>query len=404
MKHSRSGIRSSLLFSICTTSNRRWLCLAAAIFSFSGHTLRAAPGDLYSSDFVDATVIRYSADGTKTTVATTPGSALTGIAFDGKGNLFVAQYPANKIMKVTPRGDKSTFVQGLKPAALAFDRFGNLYAGDETTNSIVRFAPDGTRTTVVTGVSGSALAFDGSGVLYVARGNAGVARLVRGLLSNFVTGIDAQGLAFNAAGDLFVSDAIHGTITRVTPAAVKTPFANVPDAAGLAFDSTGNLFVSQLAGAGAILLVTPNGVVTNFAAGGTSPGFLATETASHQLLNISTRGMVGTGDHVLIAGFIVGGSGQVDGKVIVRALGPSLPIPGALQDPTLTLFDSGGMAVATNDNWKTSQAAVTATGIPPTDNREAAIVASLPAGNYTAVVSGVGKTMGDALVEVYNIQ
>jgi sugar lactone lactonase YvrE len=130
MKHSRSGIGSSLLFSICTTSNRRWLCLAAAIFSFSGPTLRAAPGDLYSSDFVDATVIRYSADGTKTTVASTAGSALTGIAFDGKGNLFVAQYAANKIMKVTPHGDKSTFVQGLKPAALAFDRFGNLYAGD----------------------------------------------------------------------------------------------------------------------------------------------------------------------------------------------------------------------------------------------------------------------------------
>jgi len=178
----------------------------------------------------------------------------------------------------------------------------------------------------------------------------------------------------------------------------------VQNAAGLAFDSTGNLFVSQLAGAGAILLVTPNGVVTNFAPGGTSPGFLATEPAPHQLLNISTRGVVGTGDHVLIAGFIVGGNGQVDGKVIVRALGPSLPIAGALQDPTVTLFDSGGTVVATNDNWKTSEAAVTATGIPPTDDREAAIVASLPAGNYTAVVSGASQTTGDALVEVYNLQ
>jgi hypothetical protein len=68
------------------------------------------------------------------------------------------------------------------------------------------------------------------------------------------------------------------------------------------------------------------------------------------------------------------------------------------------LFDSDGMSVATNDNWKTSQAAITATGIPPNDDREAAIVASLPAGNYTAVVSGVGGTTGDALVEVYNIQ
>src|SRR3954453_9606829 len=204
MKYSRSEMPSSVLFSICPTSNRRWLGLGVAIFSLSLRTLVAAPGDLYSSDFTDAVVIRYSADGTKTTIATTPGSALTGIAFDGKGNLFVAQYAANKIMKVTPHGDKSTFVQGLKPAALVFDRFGNLFVGDETTNSIVRFAPDGTKTTVVTGVSGNGLAFDASGVLYVARGTAGVARLARGLLSNFVTGMDAQGLAFNAAGDLFV--------------------------------------------------------------------------------------------------------------------------------------------------------------------------------------------------------
>src|SRR5947209_1286595 len=394
----------SPLFMTCTTRHRRSLYLAAAILSLCQNKLVGAPGDLYSSDFVDAAVIHYSADGTKTTVTTTAGFALTGIAFDGKGNLFVAQYAANKIMKVTPRGDKSTFVTGLKPAALAFDRFGNLYAGDETTNSIVRFAPDGTKTTVVTGLSGNSLAFDSSGTLYVARGTSGVSRLVRGLLSNFVTGIEAEGLAFNAAGDLFVSDAIHGTITRVTPAGVKVPFVNVPNAAGLVFDTTRNFFVSQLAGAGAILLVTPNGVVTTFAPGGTSPGYVAIEPVVHQLLNISTRGAVGTGDHVLIAGFIVGGNGQVDGKVIVRALGPSLPIPGALQDPTVTLFDSGGMVVATNDNWKTSQAAVAATGIPPTDDREAAIVASLPAGNYTAVVSGVGNTTGDALVEVYNLQ
>ncbi|HEY2614545.1 MAG TPA: hypothetical protein VGI42_02450, partial [Chthoniobacterales bacterium] len=121
--------------------------------------------------------------------------------------------------------------------------------------------------------------------------------------------------------------------------------------------------------------------------------------------NISTRGFVQTGDNVMIGGFIVGGSETK--RVLVRAIGPELTaagVPYALQDPTLELHDSFGNILASNDNWKTSQEAeITATGIAPTDDREAAIVASLSAGNYTAIVRGKGNTTGVALVEVYQL-
>jgi hypothetical protein len=125
-----------------------------------------------------------------------------------------------------------------------------------------------------------------------------------------------------------------------------------------------------------------------------------------QALNISTRSFVQTGDDVLIGGFIL--SGPAPTKVIVRAIGPSLAAAGvsdALQDPILELHDGTGATVATNDNWKdTQQTEIEMTGIPPSDDRESAIVATLVPGNYTAIVRGVNDTTGVALVEVYNLQ
>jgi CSLREA domain-containing protein len=131
--------------------------------------------------------------------------------------------------------------------------------------------------------------------------------------------------------------------------------------------------------------------------------------ANSKLANISTRGLVQTGDNVLIAGTIV--VGQVSQKVIVRAIGPSLSVPGNLADPTLELHDASGTTIATNDNWKTrpdgssQEAEVIATTIPPTNDLESAIVATLPANNaqYTAIVRGVNDTTGIAVVEVYAI-
>jgi phospholipase/lecithinase/hemolysin len=124
------------------------------------------------------------------------------------------------------------------------------------------------------------------------------------------------------------------------------------------------------------------------------------------LANISTRGFVGTGDDVLIGGFIVG-SGEPP-LMVVRAIGPTLSNKGVtqpLQDPNIELHDQNGALLASNDNWKDSQpTAIKATLLPPTDDREAVIVASLAAGNYTAIVRGNNATTGVALVEAYRIQ
>ena len=118
-------------------------------------------------------------------------------------------------------------------------------------------------------------------------------------------------------------------------------------------------------------------------------------------VNISTRVLVGIGENVLIGGFIITGSAPK--VVIIRAIGPSLGIPTALQDPILQLNNSSGGTV-TNDDWKATQEQIIRdTTIPPPDNREAAIVIALDPGNYTAIVSGKGGGTGIGLVEVYDL-
>jgi hypothetical protein len=115
--------------------------------------------------------------------------------------------------------------------------------------------------------------------------------------------------------------------------------------------------------------------------------------------------LVQTGDNVGIGGFIVTGTGSKD--VIVRAIGPSLSrfsIPNPLADPVLELHGPGSFVTVINDNWRDDQEAVIqATNLPPTNDMESAIVASLAPGNYTAVVRGKNNTTGVALVEVYDL-
>ena len=125
-----------------------------------------------------------------------------------------------------------------------------------------------------------------------------------------------------------------------------------------------------------------------------------------KLANISSRGLVQTGDNVMIGGFILGKNGG-PAKVIVRAIGPSLSaanISGALADPTVELRDGNGVLVRGNDNWKeTQQAEIEASGIPPSDNLESAVLATLAPGPYTAIVGGKNGTSGVALVELYQL-
>ena len=121
------------------------------------------------------------------------------------------------------------------------------------------------------------------------------------------------------------------------------------------------------------------------------------------LANISTRGLVGTGDTVMIAGFIASPGGS-NGQVLLRGIGPSLPdsIPDRLVDPVLDLYDENANLIASNDNWKSDQQSeIEATGIPPTNDAEASILATLAPGAYTAIQSGKNGGTGVGLVEVY---
>lgn len=129
----------------------------------------------------------------------------------------------------------------------------------------------------------------------------------------------------------------------------------------------------------------------------------ALDTSATHAANISTRGHIGAGDEALIGGFIVGGN--TSKNIIVRALGPSLGGVGLLADPLVELHDSDGQLIALNDNWNTGgqQSEIIATGIPPNDAGESALIAVLAPGNYTAVVRGANGGVGLGLVEVYDL-
>jgi hypothetical protein len=145
--------------------------------------------------------------------------------------------------------------------------------------------------------------------------------------------------------------------------------------------------------------------------GGTGVALVETydldQAVDSSLANISTRGLVETGDNVMIGGIIVGPDQSPDGSILLRGIGPSLSdfgITNPLADPILELHDVNGALIVANDNWKsTQQVAIEATGLQPTNDQEAAILATLAAGSYTAILRGVGDTTGVALVEAYHL-
>ena len=198
-----------------------------------------------------------------------------------------------------------------------------------------------------------------------------------------------------------------GVINTVGPLGVDTSDQvgfDISQGTGVAYASltvggTAGLYTISLANGAATL-------VGNIGNAGSLSGEtivdIAAPTAT-RLLNISSRGRVGTGQDVLIGGFINRGGG----RIVLRAIGPSLGAFGVtdpLPDPVLTLKDVNGTTLATNDDWQSSQGAdITAAGLAPTNSLESAILTSLPAGNYSGVVSGKGSATGVALVEIYQL-
>ena len=322
------------------------------------------------------------------------------------------------IYKFTPTGASSAFASGLDgPLAMAFDSAGNLSMAAE--GNIYKFTPDGARTTFASGVSSSylsGLAFDSAGNLFVADGGSGniykftssgvrtifakIPGLVldqtgflafqpshpspqpstptlidisaRGsvqtgenvLIAGFiVTGSDPKQVIIRALGPTLtrfgVSDVLqdpmlelHNTTSMMTSNddwqsaanANQIPLNYRPP------DSRESAVMTTLQpGAYTAVLSGKNGTTGN--------GLLEVYSSLPGVTNVSTRGFVGTGDHVLIGGFISsGGNGSL--QVIIRALGPTLRqfgVSNALVDPTLALVNSNGQVLASNDNWKNTQ-------------------------------------------------
>jgi sugar lactone lactonase YvrE len=394
----------------------RFLLTAAAVAAspFIAIEARGATGDIFESN--EGNIIRFT-----NITSSTPGSFASGLSnpkglvFDGRGHLYVADAGKNAILVYAlPDGTGSTYASSLSsPVGLAFDTAGNLYEADAGSGNVFKFASDGTKTTFAAAVGAPAgLAFDNSGNLFVADFSGGniYKFTAAGTQSTFATGLNLPaGLAVDSAGNVFASDSGSGTIFKFTPNGTQSTFVSgLGQPYGLAFDATGNLIVADNS-AGSTLKFAPDATQTViFSSSFNTPQFVAVEPAMHQLLNISTRGLVQSGDNVLIAGFVVGGTGPVGTSIVVRALGPSLAAFGVtnpLADPVLELRDASGTLIASNNNWKDSQqATISATTLAPTDDHEAAILTSLHGGSFTAIVRSATGAPGTAVVEVYNLQ
>ena len=145
--------------------------------------------------------------------------------------------------------------------------------------------------------------------------------------------------------------------------------------------------------------------------GGSGVGLLeiydVEDVSGARVSNLSARGFVGTDDNVMIAGFIVrGGGGSLN--LVIRALGPSLAQSGITQpldDPMIEVHDVNGAVIAANNNWRDAQeSALASRSLAPSDDREAALLFSVSAGAYTAVLQGNGGTSGIGLLELYRVE
>jgi len=382
------------------------LCwLAAGLFATG---VSAAPGDLYVTQepydpSPDRGIVKWTP---QTTTGFAANLNTTGcIAFSRSGHLFVANAGTSEILEFTLDGMESTFASGVKGQGLAFDSSGNLFVAEPDHHEIIKIASDGTKTTFASGLNTpQQLAFDISGNLFATDSAAGQVLKFSpsGGKTVFASGLDEPfSLTFDPDSNLLVGQ--NSTVWKFAPDGTKTAYITGlynPDS--MAFDDSGALFVTSL---GSITKFPRNGQPTSY-------NFfskylaLAFEPVVEKVRNISARGFVGTGDSVLISGFILGGNALANNSIVLRAIGPSpaqLGVRNPLADPILELRNSEGMLIATNDNWQdTQEARIRTEGLAPRDPHESAIFATLPAGNFTAVVRGAGGSTGIALVEVYS--
>ncbi len=232
-----------------------------------------------------------------------------------------------------------------------------------------------------------------------------IAQFTPGYLQNLTPALPAITSPLTAEGSFGESFNYH-----ITATGMPFDFSAIGLPPGLEFyisrAGSGSPLFGSISGQPTTTGVFPVTITATNSAGTTSAVLQITINASSttpRLLNLSTRGEVLTGDDVLIGGFIIP-EGQPK-SVLLRAIGPALAsaLSNALADPVLTLYRPDGSSV-TNDDWKDSQQTqIQATGLAPTQDREAAILAALSPGSYTAVVSGKDGGVGVGLFEAYDL-
>ena len=395
-------------------TNSRYLCLTAlalAAIPLLAINAHAAIGDIYETNM--DLILRFRVAGTPVTF-TTGLSNPKGLAFDGNGHLFVANTGAGTIIRFNV-GDAAgvTYASGLEsPVGVTFSAAGNLFVSTSGDGIVYKFATDGSRDAFVGNLNQPAgIAFDSLGNLFVAEFNGNIITKVTpaGTKSVFGTGLNfPSGVAIDSANNVFVADSGSGRIYKFTPDGTRSIFATgLSRPYGVAFEASGSLIVSDNGNGSTFRFSTDGNRTTVFSSEFNTPQFVAIEPASHTLLNMSTRGFVGDSQHLLIAGFIVGGNGPVGTTVAIRALGPSLSAGGVvdpLQNPILGVRDAQGNLVAFNDNWNDAPLEQRLLpGLQPSNANEAGLKVILLGGTYTAVVAGVNGGTGTALVEVYHL-
>jgi hypothetical protein len=224
--------------------------------------------------------------------------------------------------------------------------------------------------------------------------------------------VTAGGTGYTSAPTIFILDSGGGTgaaATATVSSEAVTAVAVTAGGSGYTASSTQVIFLPSTSDIGTAPTETPSDAPTT-TPDTTSLPDAPDSTPSQEtirLSNLSTRGFVGTGDSVMIAGFIVGGTGSTN--VTIRVLGPTIAaspynVAGTITDPVLTIVDGTGSVIASVDNWADHESAaeVQASNRAPSSALESAAQITVTPGNYTAIVTGAGGATGVALVEVYD--
>jgi sugar lactone lactonase YvrE len=404
-------------------------------------------GNVYVADSNNDTIRRITPDGNVSTFAGIAGQAGSadgmgsgaqfaypqGVALDGNGNLYVADGGNSAIRRITPAGAVTTLagtvgisnsIDGVGIAAqfsslsgVAADGVGNVYVTDADTIRLI--SPAGSVTTLagssrqrgsVDGVGAAAQFGNPDGIAVGRNGTIYIADFTNSTVRKGTLAIASQPASqtVNSGSDAVLTVAVPGS----GPYAYQWQLngANLKDGAGISGSTGPQLFIqgTKAADEGSyVCILTAAGASVQ---SGQASLAVGTSSAPGYLVNLSARGLVGTGDGILIGGFYVGGT--TSRTVLVQGLGPALAgegVSGVLQRPVLTIHDSTGATVYSNTGWGSSPvllaaaAAAYANPVLQPGSADCEALLTLPPGGYTAEISGAGGGAGIALCAIYQL-